>query len=79
MKKLTNKQRKFYWNICIAIAVALALFSFSPLILSHKDIEPKFLAMPFTLWTEMLMAILLVILTYIGGRVHPREEEGGEA
>lgn len=75
MSNLTEKKRKLYWRITAAVAVVLILITFTPLVLSKGKIEPKFLSMPFTLWTSILITIALVVLTYIGGRVHLKDEE----
>jgi hypothetical protein len=71
------------WNICIACAVLLFLFSFSPIVLSPGEPSPALLGIPRTLWLGLLAYIALVAVTYIGTRVHPdetdkSETEGGE-
>jgi hypothetical protein len=36
-------------------------------------IQPKFLSMPFTLWTSIIVTILLVLLTYLASKVQGEE------
>lgn len=74
MKKLTEKKRKIYWRITVAVAVVLIIITFTPLVLTGK-IQPKLFSMPFTLWVSMLITIVLVALTYIGGRIHLKDKE----
>jgi len=31
--------------------------------------------MPFTLWVSILITIVLVVLTYIGGRIHLKDKD----
>lgn len=69
-----NKQ-KLYWRITAAFAVALIIITFTPLVISPGRIEPKLLSMPFTLWMSILITILLVVLTYIGGKIHLKDND----
>ena len=75
MKNLTNKKRRIYWKITVTLAVILILITFTPLVLQEGKIEPKLFSMPFTLWVSILITIALVILTYIGGRVHLKDKD----
>ena len=65
--------RRLAWNACIACAVVLFLFSFSPIVLSPGEASPSLLGIPRTLWLGLLAYIALVVVTYIGTRVHPDE------
>jgi hypothetical protein len=75
MSKLTIKKQKIYWRITVAAAVVLIVITFTPLVLSEGKIEPKLFSMPYTLWISILITILLVVLTYIGGRIHLKDKE----
>ena len=66
------------WNVCIACAVLLFLFSFSPLVLSPGQPDPSLLGLPRTLWLGLLAYIALVTITWIGTRVHPDESDNTE-
>ena len=57
------------------MAVVLVLVTFTPLVLKEGKIEPKLFSMPYTLWVSILITILLVVLTYIGGRVLLKDKE----
>jgi hypothetical protein len=74
-KNLTIMKHKIYWRITAAFAVILILATFTPLVIEPGKIEPKLFSMPFTLWVSILITILLVVLTYIGGRVHLKDKE----
>ncbi len=63
--KIDNKTRRI---IIVVAAVILCTITFTPLILSEGRIEPKFLSMPYTLWTSMIVTIILVLLTYLASR-----------
>lgn len=75
MSTLTKKKQKLYWRITAVIAVILILITFTPLVIAPGKIEPKLFSMPYTLWVSILITIILVILTYIGGRVHLKDKE----
>lgn len=75
MSKETEKKQKFYWRITVAAAVVLIVITFTPLVLSEGKIEPKLFSMPYTLWISILITILLVALTYIGGRIYLKDKE----
>lgn len=67
--------RRRAWNACIACAVVLFLFSFSPIVLSPENPAPALLGIPRTLWLGLLAYVGLVAVTYIGTRVHPDESD----
>jgi len=67
--------RRLAWNACIACAVLLFLFSFSPIVLSPGEPSPALLGIPRTLWLGLAAYIALVVVTYIGTRVHPDEDD----
>ncbi len=69
------KYNKLLWRICVTTVILVITVTFSPLIIAPDKINPAVLGMPFTLWTSILTTILLVVLTYLGGRVSPNDEE----
>ncbi len=69
------KYNKLLWRICVAAVIIVIAVTFSPLIITPGKINPSVLGMPFTLWTSIISTILLVVLTYLGGRVSPNDEE----
>ncbi len=69
------KKQKLQWRITAGIALLLILITFTPLVIAPGRTSPKLFAMPYTLWTSMLIAIALVILTYIGGRIRFKNDE----
>ena len=75
MSKLTIKRQKVYWRITAAVAVVLILITFTPLVIAPGKIEPKLFSMPYTLWVSILITIILVILTFIGGLVLLKDKE----
>ena len=66
------------WRLCCAAAIGVTLLSFSPIVLPLGEIEPKLGEVPYTLWMGIALTIVLVLLTYIGFKVHPGHQEGGE-
>jgi len=69
------KYNTLLWRICVAAVILVIAVTFSPLIITPGKINPSVLGMPFTLWISILTTIALVVLTYLGGRVSPNDEE----
>ena len=69
------KYNKRLWRICVTAVILVIAVTFSPFIIAPGKINPSVLGMPFTLWTSILTTIALVVLTYLGGRVSPNDEE----
>lgn len=74
MDELKKKKNRLYWRIIAAVAVFLILLTFTPVIIAPGKTEPRLFAMPYTLWTSILITIILVVLTYLGGRVHLNDD-----
>ena len=70
-------RKQTYWRIVRTIALLVALITFTPLVIPKGEYRPMLWGIPYTLWTGYLVAIVLVILTYLGTKVHPgiKEEE----
>jgi len=72
------KKSKTYWKLCVVLLVVLMVLAYTPLVIPAGVYKPMILGIPYTLWTSFLITALLVILTYIGAKVHPGSDEGGE-
>ncbi len=59
------------WNYCKIIIGILVVLIFTPLVTPADQIEPTLLLMPYSLWVGILVSIILVLVTYLGSRVHP--------
>ena len=74
------KRDKRYWIICVILVVGLIILAYTPLMLPNGVYKPTILGIPYSLWTSFLITVALVVLTYIGSKVHPGSDEGeGEA
>ena len=63
---------KNVWRGIVAAVFLCYALQFSPWVLAQNKLEPYFLGMPFTLWFGILITILLVLLTALGGVVFSR-------
>ncbi|MDZ7608471.1 MAG: hypothetical protein U5K79_23440 [Cyclobacteriaceae bacterium] len=63
------------WRILSAAAIVLTLLVFTPLVIPQGKFRPELLGMPYSLWTTYLITIALVVLTYLGTKVHRTDEE----
>ena len=69
----TKKQKQNLRYLLIALALGLVILTFTPLILHPGKIEPKVLSMPFTLWTSILITVILVVLTFLVSKLQDNE------
>ena len=68
------------WKLCIAGMVALCVLSFTPLVIPAGQSTPMVLGVPRTLWLGILIYAAMVVLTWIGTRVHPEaDQDTGES
>ena len=74
MQKQPEKRKKIYWRITATVAFILVVITFTPLVISPGKTAPRLFCMPYTLWTSIFITIALVILTYIGGKVHLNDD-----
>ena len=73
MTKESNTIKRGSGSLIVVLAVILVVITFTPLILAPGKIEPKFLAMPFSLWTSITITIILVLLTFLATRIRNDE------
>jgi hypothetical protein len=72
---MDNKRKKLFLNLLTLAAVALSCITFTPLVMPYGRHEPTLLNFPYTLWTGLIVALLLVLLTWLAVRIHPGREE----
>ena len=60
-----------YWKICVAVAIFLSAITFTPLVIPVGKYQPELFGIPYTFWISFLNTVLLVLVTFIGTRVHP--------
>ena len=63
------------YNVLILLALLLAVLTFTPLVMPYGVHQPSLLHLPYTLWTGLIVAILLVCLTWLAVRWHPGRKE----
>jgi hypothetical protein len=69
------KKEKYIWILCVAAVITIVLITYTPLIIPAGQSEPFFMSLPYTLWITILLTIVLVVLTYLGGKVIEHEKE----
>ncbi len=57
------------------MAILLTVAAFSPLVIPPGQYRPLFMGMPYTLWTGILVSVLLVVVTFLGILVHPGQND----
>ena len=73
MKDSSRIPRKSVKFIIVALAILLVVITFSPLIVQPGKIYPRLFSMPYSLWTSMVISIILVILTYLASKVQDKD------
>jgi hypothetical protein len=73
-----NKRKTRYWRICTALVVLLVIITYTPLIIPGGVYKPMVLGIPYSLWTSFLITAALVLITYVGSKVHPGKDEEEE-
>jgi len=65
------------WKICCITVVVMAILTFTPVVTPVGKASPEVFGMPYTMWMGLLWTMLLVVITYIGTKVHPgfRDEQ----
>lgn len=71
---MKNKNR-MYWRILRTIAIVLCLLVFTPLVIPKGVHKPELFGIPYSLWTSFLITVILVVITYLGTKVHRSNEE----
>ena len=58
--------------------ILLVIITYTPIIIPGGVYKPMVLGIPYSLWTSMLITTALVLITYIGSKVHPGNDEEEE-
>ena len=73
-----NRKKTVLWRIYAALVILLIVITFTPLIIPQGIYKPMVLGIPYTLWASTLITITLVLLTYLGSKVHPGKDDEEE-
>lgn len=68
---MSERTKSLVWKILVVAAVSLAVIAFTPLVIPPDRYTPFLFGMPFTLWSGLLIAVLFVVLTWMGSKVYP--------
>jgi hypothetical protein len=74
---MKKTKHSLYWNLCIAGVLLVSFLTFTPLVIPMETYRPMLGGLPYTLWIGIMVAMILVTLTYIGTKVHPGNGEEG--
>lgn len=66
------KKHKMIWLTVKSMIIIISILVFTPIITSYGEYNPELFGMPYTLWTGMLVYILLISLNIIGVSVHSK-------
>ena len=70
-----KNRNRMYWRILRTAAIVLCLLVFTPLVIPQGVHKPELMGVPYSLWTSFLITVALVVLTYLGTKVHRSNEE----
>jgi hypothetical protein len=60
-----------YWRICVVLVLLIVVIGYTPLMIPKGVYKPMLFGIPYSLWLGFLVTVVLVVLTYIGSKVHP--------
>ncbi len=63
------------WKVCVIAVICIVCITFTPLITPAGKSQPFLLSLPYTLWISVLLTLILVGLTWLGGHVLPHQKE----
>lgn len=66
------KKNNIIWLTVKSMIIIISILVFTPVITSNGEYNPELFGMPYTLWTGMIVYILLVSLNVIGVSVHSK-------
>jgi len=72
------KKSKIYWTLCAVLVIVIMVLGYTPLMIPNGVYKPMIMGIPYSLWTSFLVTVALVVLTYIGSKVYPGNDEGEE-
>ena len=72
------KKNKKYWTLCAILVIVIMVLGYTPLMIPDGFYKPMILGIPYSLWTSFVLTVALVVLTYIGSKVHPGSDEEEE-
>jgi hypothetical protein len=72
------KKNRKYWTLCAVLVIVLMVLGYTPLMIPNGVYKPMILGIPYSLWTSFLVTVALVVLTYVGSKVHPGRDEEEE-
>ena len=74
------KRNKRTWRLCVILVLLLIILAYTPLMIPGGVYKPMIFGLPYSLFASFVITVALVVLTYIGSKVHPGIDEGeGEA
>ncbi|MFY0651840.1 MAG: hypothetical protein JXQ96_07390 [Cyclobacteriaceae bacterium] len=69
--------KSLIWKLCIVGVILVSILTFTSMVIPMGSYQPMLGGVPFTLWMGILVVSVLVLLTYIGTKVHPGNGEEG--
>jgi drug/metabolite transporter (DMT)-like permease len=63
------------WKIIVLAVFVTSIGSFL-FVFEENKIDPRLGGIPFVFWTALLVAVLLVVLTFLGSRFFPHDDSG---
>ena len=67
---MTEQKSPLLWRICYTLVVIISALTFTPLVIPVGQYEPMLGGVPLSLWAGIGIAFALVLLTYLGTRIH---------
>ncbi|MEN8156259.1 MAG: hypothetical protein ABFS10_04860 [Bacteroidota bacterium] len=65
-------RRKVLWWLIQAGVLVISVLVFTPVIIPNGKSAPELFHLPFTLWTGIIVYIVLIVINFVGVAVHSK-------
>ena len=62
----------------MVLVLVILVLGYTPLMIPKGIYKPMLFGIPYSLWLSFVVTVVLVVLTYIGSRVHPGSDNSEE-
>ncbi|MBX2815148.1 MAG: hypothetical protein KTR24_04095 [Saprospiraceae bacterium] len=67
--------KNLIWKLCCIAVALMAVLTFTPVVTPVGRSGPALGGVPYTMWMGFLWTLIILVITFIGTKVHPGFEE----
>lgn len=73
-----SSYKPLIWYLCCIGIILLSVLTFTPLVIPAYQADPAWYGIPYTLWTGIAMAVLIMLVNVVAALCYPAKENEGE-